>query len=419
MLKKFSGWVGSISLGLVLLFNSSGVAASTDPVAANGLGFLQAKQQANGSIGSGYSNPSQWSAIAFAAYGTKAVDVKNTDVSLYDFLLTDSAVSTATDIEARILAIHAAGGDATNFGGVNYVQNLENLYSANQLGDPALLNDDMFGLISLIAVGDSASDIIKQDVLNFIIAHQAPSGAFSYCSDYTAQWCDPSADLTGAALQSLKTAKNDGMTSVGLDNAITMALSYLQSNQNPDGGFGYFGSSDADSTAWVLMALNLNDPGGIMQTNAKNWLVSSQQPDGGFPSFSGSDSTTTAHALIALSGNGWLVQSPLSVEPGSPVVGGKGGVVSTTSSALVASQEQVAELRPVSSVDVTAQTSSQAQNAAKDLVNNVKTAGKLDAAASTNASSFVTRWRWVFLAVAGASLLGASIYFVSYNKGKK
>lgn len=414
MRKRTLGWLSSVSICLTLLLSPMAVSADS----AGGLALLQSRQQADGSISDGYSNPSQWSAIAFAAHGIKAADVNNGGMSLYNYLLTDVGSGTATDIEARILAIHAVGGDASNFGGTNYLANLEAQYSGGQLGDPTLLNDDMFGLLALIAAGNSASTAIKQDVLEFIIAHQAPTGAFSYCSDYTAQWCDPSADLTGAALQALWVAKDNGIMADGHDTAIENAINYLHANQNSDGGFGYYGSSDADSTAWVFMALNLADSGSSVQINAKTWLENSQQPDGSFPAFSG-NSTTTAHALIALSGNGWLVPSPISTVPGSSVVVGRGGVEPATVNALVERQEQMTELLPAASEATVPSQTTQAGEVSKNLADNLSTAGKIHSSIPASTSSILERWRWVFLAITGSSLLGASIYFVSYNGRKQ
>lgn len=415
MFKKFSGWASIVSISLTLLLSPLAVSADS----ASGLALLQSRQQADGSISDGYSSPSQWAAIAFAAYGISANNVKNPSVSLYDYLLSDIGSGSATDNQTRILAIHAVGGDASNFGGTNYLANLEAQHNGGQLGDPTLLNDDMFGLLALIAAGNSASASIKQDVLNYIIAHQAPSGAFSYCADYTAQWCDPSADLTGAALQALQVAKDDGLSAAGHDAAIANALSYLQSNQNADGGFGYFGSSDADSTAWVLMALNVAEPGTSMQASAKAWLESSQQPDGSFPAFSG-NSTTTAHALIALSGNGWLVQNPGSATPGTPVIGGRGAVGSANASTTQAMTIRANEFNETfASTEEGAQGISPAQKAADELANSAKTGGKVAAAEANDTQSFITRWRWLLAVASACSLLGASIYFFGYNKGTK
>lgn len=404
MVKQLQRWVIAIVSFSLVLAPLSAHAGSPE-----GLSFLESKQIDSGAITGGYSNPSQWAAVAFTAHGINTDTVKSGSASLYDYLQADVGSGSAADIEARMLAIHAVGGDSTSFGGVNYLTQLEALYDGTQLGDASLLNDDMFGLLALISAGSNASSNMKTQILSFIVAHQAPSGAFSYCTDYTAQWCDPSADLTGAALQALQVAKNNGITTAGQDAAITSALGYLNTNQNGDGGYGYFGSSDADSTAWVLMALNLSSPGSAQQTSANAWLLGSQQPDGGFPSFSGSDSTTTAYALIALSGNGWLVEQPISTTPG------RGGVDVTPAEAqpvvTPASTPVVTPAAVVPEVPA-AVVAAVAANPAKN------DPAKLEASATKPAEAKGTSYKWGFAAVSAASFLGALIYALRYNRAK-
>lgn len=282
-----------------------------DTVIDNGVSFLKSKQDVSGGITGGFSAPSQWSAIAFAANGIDVATIKNPTNSLKDFLLTDIPNNgLATDWESRILAIVAMGDDPTNFGDVNYVQKLESFYNNNQIGDLTLLNDDFFALLALIASGNSANLQIKQDTLNFIIAHQASDGGFSWSPDTTCSYGAPTVDMTAAALQSLQTGKDNGLIHAELDNAIAKAKDYLLAKQNSDGGFpGWSGVSDADTTSWVLMAFNvLGMKDSSPALSAKNWLEGSQQLDGGFLGWGGTDSTTTAQALIALVGKGWILK---------------------------------------------------------------------------------------------------------------
>src|SRR5882672_3911501 len=94
--------------------------AHADAVIDNGISFLKSKQDASGRITTGFSAPSQWSAIAFALNGIDVATVKTFDKSLLDFLVSDIPTNnTATDWENRILAIVAIGQNPTNFGGTN------------------------------------------------------------------------------------------------------------------------------------------------------------------------------------------------------------------------------------------------------------------------------------------------------------
>lgn len=300
-----------------------------DSVIDKGINFLKSKQDSTGKVTGGFSAPSQWSSIAFAANGIDLGSLKN-------FLLTDLPTNnTATDWESRILAIIAIDGDPTNFGGTNYLQKLEGFANNNQTGDVCSVNDDIFGLLALIASGNASNVQIKQDTLNFIINKQDPTdGGFGFSAPSCA-WYSTSSDMTAAGLQALQAAKDNGLTNAELDNAITKAKNYLLANQYTDGGFGY-GSSDADTTGWVLMAFNvLGLKDSSQAVNARNWLLSKQQSDGGFPGWSGSDSTTTAQTLIALAGKSWVLKIfTSSVVSASPTPASSSAPSSVTSSNL-------------------------------------------------------------------------------------
>lgn len=310
------------TLGIISLFVIYYVLHVTyvhaDTVIDNGINYLKSKQDSTGKITTGFSAPSQWATIAFTANGVDVSSIKNGSISLKDFLLTDvpSEPSAATDWETRVLAIVAIGENPTNFGGTNYIQKLEGFYKDNQIGDTCSLNDDIFGLLALIASGSISTSQIKQDTLNFLITKQDPAdGGFGFSAPGCA-WYSTSADITAAALQTLQGAKDNGLTHAGLDEAITKAKAYLLANQNSDGGFGYYGTSDTDTTGWVVMAFNvLGMKDSEQVVKARNWLISQQSPtDGGFMAFdyslntSVSNASTTAQALIGLTGNTWLLK---------------------------------------------------------------------------------------------------------------
>jgi len=300
---------------------------SADTVTDNGLNYLKTQQDSTGRITNGFSAPSQWSSIAFAANGVDISSIKNPSVSLQEFLTNNipTEPSAATDWETRILSIVATNGDPSSYGGINYVVKLENFFTNGQIGDECSLNDDIFGLLAEIAVGSSSATLIKESVLNYLITKQDTiDGGFGYSTPGCA-WYSTSADMTGAGVQALVAAKQNGLTNTGLDSAIDRAKNYLLTNQNDDGGYGYYGSSDTDTTGWVLMAFNVLDmKDATVSASTKNWLVSQQSPEnGGFLAFdyglnkSVSNSTTTAQALIALSGKSWILKifNPILLTP--------------------------------------------------------------------------------------------------------
>lgn len=299
----------------LLFYLSVPIAYAEEAYITNGLNYLRSKQDDSGKITNGFSAPSQWSAMAFIANGTDITTVKKSTNSLYDFLRTDIPVNNAaTDYETRILAIVAADGNPTNFNGTNYLAQLEGFYTNGQIGDTCSLNDDIFGLLALIASGNEANSQIKQDTLSFLLSKQDPTdGGFGFSAP-GCDWYSTSADMTAAGVQALIKAKEKNIVDAGLDDGIAKAKNYLLTNQNADGGFGYFGSSDTDTTGWVLIGLNaLGMKDQEQATKAKTYLLSQQSgSDGGFMTFDWgantllSNTTTTAHALIALSGKTWV-----------------------------------------------------------------------------------------------------------------
>lgn len=302
--------------------------APTEANTAAAIDYLRSQQADSGKI-NGFGGESDWAAIGLTANGVDTLSVQNGSVSLQAFLLSDRPPpdAPATAWERKILAIVAIGEDPANFGGVNYMAKLESFANNGQIGDPNLLNDDIFGLLALLG-GKSSNTALKQDALNFIIAHQNTDGGFSYSAVGPFNTSD--SNDTAAAIQALQAAKEDGMTHPELETSLTRATVYLLSTQNPDGGFRYDDSpfstaSDGSSTAWALMALNVIGMGDSMAAQrAQAWLLANQEPDGGFhyQAGFGSDTYTTAHALIALSGNGWLVKLPASTPPvPTPTIG--------------------------------------------------------------------------------------------------
>jgi hypothetical protein len=305
--------------------------AAVQTAAQAGVQYLANNQATDGSI-TGSGGESEWSAVAVEATGQPASDLTNSTsgTSLTDFIQTDIPTPTtpATTIERNTIAIAAVGGDTSNYGGVNYNAALASQDVGNQIGDPTLLNDDSFGVIAADATHSPALVPVAQDGLNYLLAHQAADGGFSYTTAICA-FCGSDSNDTAAAIIAMYAGQDMGLTQSN-PAAQTNALSYLLSTQQPDGGFAYdtASPSDGDSTAWGLMALNTVGESVAAQAQlARNWLLADQQPDGGFSfgafGVTASDTYTTAHAILALLGTNWLL-NPAPVH--SPAqTGGKGG----------------------------------------------------------------------------------------------
>ncbi len=315
------------------------VNADAQSAATAGIQYLADHQASDGSI-SGFGGESDWSVEAITAAGQQASSfAHNGSTSLLDFLKADTPGSSpsATSLERKIIAIAAAGEDASSFGGINYSALLEAQHTDSQIGDVTLLNDDIFGIIAIDAAHASQLQPVAQDGLDYLLAHQAADGGFSY-STASCAWCGSDTNDTAAAIIALDAAEHFGLTNSTIAASRASALSYLLSTQNADGGFGYdgFSPSDGSSTAWSLMALNMIGTSVTAPAQlARTWLLQDQNADGGFSygafGVTDSDTYTTAHAVIALLGSTWLLRptpiitSPSAIQPEPTTTGGSAG----------------------------------------------------------------------------------------------
>ena len=223
--------------------------------------------------------------------------------------------------EAPILALTAAGQNPKTFGNENIVDKLKSFYNQNQMGDPSSLNDDIFGLLALLSSGEAKNSPEISGMKAFVAEHQSENGGWGYAIGSASD-----TDTTAAAICALIAAGMDAQ-----DAHIQTALSYIKSNQNPDGGFlsntAFDSNSNTASTAWVIWALNsLNiNPESLAKGN-KNpvaYLTGNQNEQGWFADQSGGQENgftpvTTAYAAIALSGKTLPIKI-LSAQPNQSV----------------------------------------------------------------------------------------------------
>lgn len=240
---------------------------------------------------------SPWSIMALFASGE--------EVSLDS--LKNIPLEKAIDLEAPILALTAAKKDPRTFGEVDLIVKLKSFYDGTQLGEAGILNDDIFGLLALVASGEKTSEALVSGIKTFVLSKQNADGGFSFAVGGTSD-----TNTTAASIMALRAA---GVPA--LDKALVDAGAYLKLAQNDDGGFPYdpkssWGTaSDASSDAWVMMAVK------ALGEDASRWvhggktpvmhMESLKQENGSYfyQAGGGEDSftpVTTSYALLALSG---------------------------------------------------------------------------------------------------------------------
>lgn len=295
---------------------------------SHGAAYLATQQAASGKIGSTISD-SGWSAVALAASGLNLSTVKTAGgTSLRDYLAANPPASNAaaTDWERSIIALTADGQNPYSFGGVNYVTGLRSFVNGGQIGSPTAVNDDLFGLIALMAARVDTGDPVVSQELSYVLSAQRADGGFSYTTDTTV---GSDTNDTAAAVMALVAARNAGLGTSSLNSALTDAKQYLLGTQNKDGGFPYdpltpisWGGpvSDVSSTSWVLMGLTaLSDDSTAAGLDAASFIRAAQNGDGSFPyqAPAAGDVLDSAPAVTALAGG----QYPLHIFAGEVPTG--------------------------------------------------------------------------------------------------
>lgn len=295
-----------------------------------GTGYIFSQQDNTGKIlGSDFSvsqfdGASSWATLALA---NQHIDISTvtsaSGSSLLSFLQSHPPTTkdSATDWEKRILAITAIGNNPYDFGGTNYVANLETYYTNHQIGSTTNLNDDYFGLAALLASNIATDSAIITDEVHTILSNQHTDGGFSYATNAPGSDTDDSA----AALLALLAAQKREVQDTSLASAIDTTKAFILSQQNPDGGFlsdkTFDTTSNTSSTTWAVMGLTAAGETGTKIDQAQGYIRKNQYlGDGSFawqlptPAATG-DTTTSSYALLALNGGYW----PLAYYTGVPI----------------------------------------------------------------------------------------------------
>ncbi|MFH1786150.1 MAG: PGF-pre-PGF domain-containing protein [archaeon] len=198
-------------------------------------------------------------------------------------------MGSTSDTAYAVLAIQAAGGDSSKWNRtgrtpIDYLSNTScGFNSSTSVSSYALT------ILAFDSAGKNASSICGKDLVQELASRQNPDGSFSaWVNDQAwAVLALSVSDLPDATV--LAKAKDDLLT-----------------KQNPDGGFGFFGSSDADMTSlgiWAMLAGGVGVASPEAQ-NALSVLYTFRDPSGGF--FSGSwgdlspSSGSTAWSMSAI-----------------------------------------------------------------------------------------------------------------------
>jgi hypothetical protein len=279
------------------------VVAQVDP-ASHAIEYLQTQQSSSdGSIPEGSSTVSVSSqyAIGAAAAGYDPKVLRNgSGPSVMTYLTAHAAAACATAGGCGLLiqAVVAARLNPNSFGGVNLITTLNGMYHSNTgvYGDGEAFTESL-AVQGLVAAGKTVPAAAIHHLAaaqdsdggwDFLLIKDDPNGATNFDTSDT--------NSTAMVLMALNATATRGRNAT--------ALAWLRTQQDSDGGFPYQAGAgtDPDSTALVLQALIA----GNQNPAASNWavggntpltnLLATQDGNGGytFPGSTAPDPFTTA-----------------------------------------------------------------------------------------------------------------------------
>lgn len=253
---------------------------------AKAVAFLVAEQQEDGSMPTWLL--SDWTAFALASYGPSGARDK-----LRDYLKQSTpGMTNVTDYERHAMALLSLGINPYVGAGADYITPIVAAFDGAQVGDPVLVNDDIFAVFPLLHAG-YLRDPMLESIKGVIVRAQKADGSW-----------EGSVDLTAAAVQALALFDR----TLDVERAIDRAEGYLASQQKEDGGFG-----NSFSTAWAMQAISAMGDSHTTWTKAlyhtpRYYLSELQQKDGGVePADAGQNARlwATAYAVPGVLGKTW------------------------------------------------------------------------------------------------------------------
>jgi hypothetical protein len=247
-----------------------------DPIDRAAL-FIAGTQQPDGGFG-GFGDGQTFDAVfALRAAGINPAEVKNSGKSPADFLIAKaSAQDTAGEAAKAALAAAALSLDPENVGGVNMIDRVE---SGLDTETGRYAGDDFDHGLAVIGLACTQNDV-PGEAVEALRESQLEDGGWGFDGA-----SDP--DTSSVGLQALLAAGVDVD-----DPDVVEALEYFRETQGNDGGWGFSpDESNASSTAFVMQGLiEAGEPidgatyekGGV---TPREYLLAQQQADGSFAGF--------------------------------------------------------------------------------------------------------------------------------------
>lgn len=250
--------IGAVSVAALLAAGtlSTGVSAQADyrGAANSAVSWLKTQQQPDGSF-QGFGVGSTVDAgLALVAAGENPAEFAQGNATAWSFLQSKAADLAKTPGSAgKTLILLGAMKMNGELGGVNLVNTVVNSYdpATGHYGKDVI--GHAFAMLGLRALGKD----VPAKAVDFLKSTQTPEGGWAFSGDTAAGGADT--NTTAVVIQALVAA--GAYKTEGYGTVIKKAVSFLDSQQNADGGFPYqkndpqSNESDVNSTAYVSQAM--------------------------------------------------------------------------------------------------------------------------------------------------------------------
>ena len=268
----------------LIVVSFGGVRAAALAEAEKATAWTKTQQQADGSF-NGFGLGSTADAMyALAAANVKVDDVATGGKNPQAFIEANIGdIAKSPGLAAKyVIAELLTGHSPRNVAGVNLVDVVIKSYNAETGVYGADVTTHALATLALVAAGEPS----PAKAIDALGKYQLDDGSWSFTGDRTPKGGDT--NTTSLAIQAFVAAQ------MRSHPAVDKGISYLQSQQNADGGFPYskdsgFGSAtDANSTALVIQAIVATDGSPVMgpwanvDGNPLAALVKLQNPSGAF-----------------------------------------------------------------------------------------------------------------------------------------
>ncbi|KAA0233600.1 hypothetical protein EDM76_09190 [bacterium] len=287
---------------LALPLLAAGAGHPDRTAALRGVEFIRTTQQPDGGFGPFGQTMDAIYAIRAAGLDPNTFAAGGNSPAAYLRSNAPSATKPANAAKAA-LGARALGLDPRNIEGTDLITAIENGFAP----DTGRFAEDDFSQ-SIAMLGLACSGVATPSTaIRALREAQAADGGWGFGG-----FSDP--DTTAIALQALVAS---GVPRG--DSSIVKGVAYLRATQAADGGWGYGGDSNASSTAFVVQGLVASGEQVESATYAKGkaspvtFLLAQQNPDGSFKGFDAAFATN--QAVPALAARGFCETSTTPITP--------------------------------------------------------------------------------------------------------